>query len=246
MRSLPKSGGLFEPYIRITKSMTKTVAWQALNSTERALWIEILRYYRGRNDGSLFLSHRTAALAIHRSKDTVSRAFIKLEQLGFIEVGRPRTWCEAPPLWLTTDDIVRDGQKIKAPHTYRDWTPGIRFGRTDAEVRSATGRRGIPRPKIVDALVAQEGQAVPAKRTRTSDAVGQITTKRQKPEGLSRPSHSDITSYQVEAMSDRAASPAEPYQGVGGSTGPRFIPVPSESNEVPTFIVIDGGKADAA
>ena len=73
-----------ERYVRLTHRMMQTKAWQTLDGNARAIYVELVMLYRGGNNGSLGLSARQAAQAIHASKDTAARALVQLQDRGFI------------------------------------------------------------------------------------------------------------------------------------------------------------------
>ena len=73
-------------HVRLYHWMMKTEAWQSLNATERAIYIEMARRYSGpgSNNGRIPYSVREAATALHIGKTTAARAIHNLEERGFI------------------------------------------------------------------------------------------------------------------------------------------------------------------
>lgn len=71
-------------HIRLYHFLLETEAWRALSCTERALYLELLHCYNGTNNGKIFCSVRRVEQQLHISKSTAARAFLRLEQLGFI------------------------------------------------------------------------------------------------------------------------------------------------------------------
>jgi hypothetical protein len=64
--------------------MAKTDAWRALTAPGRAVYIQIGLRYNGSNNGRIEYSVRDAASECILAKDTASRAFKELVDLGFI------------------------------------------------------------------------------------------------------------------------------------------------------------------
>ncbi len=62
--------------------------WRALKPVHRALYIELAMRFNGSNNGDIALSVRDGARLIRAGKDTVSRAFVELEQKGFVKRNR--------------------------------------------------------------------------------------------------------------------------------------------------------------
>ena len=73
-----------ERYVRLTHGMMETKAWQALDSSARAIYVELAMLYRGNNNGRIGLSVRQAAEAIQASRATAARALVHLQERGFI------------------------------------------------------------------------------------------------------------------------------------------------------------------
>jgi len=73
-----------ERYVRLTYRMMQTQAWQSLDGNARAIYVELATLYHGSNNGSIGLSIRQAAQAIHVSKDTAAREMSVLQERGFI------------------------------------------------------------------------------------------------------------------------------------------------------------------
>jgi len=58
--------------------------YRALSLGARGLFWELIRKYDGYNNGRLFLSHRSAAVRLGCSRNTVGNYYKELEQAGFI------------------------------------------------------------------------------------------------------------------------------------------------------------------
>ena len=68
--------------------MMNTDAWLALSSDARAVYLQIGFRYNGENNGKLAYSVRQAAKECNIARDTASRCFRELIDLGFIEETR--------------------------------------------------------------------------------------------------------------------------------------------------------------
>jgi hypothetical protein len=75
-------------YFGLHHYMLKTDAWKALSAAARAVYIQIGLRYDGFNNGRISFSVRDAASECGLAKDTASRAFKELVDLGFIEETR--------------------------------------------------------------------------------------------------------------------------------------------------------------
>lgn len=64
--------------------LLKSVAWNSLPATSRALYLELAARYNGSNNGRISYSVREGAEALHVTKDTTARYLKILEDRGFI------------------------------------------------------------------------------------------------------------------------------------------------------------------
>lgn len=73
-------------HVRLYHWLMKTDAWQSLDCTARALYVEIASRYAGpgSNNGKIPYSVREAAAALKIGKSTAKRAFDQLTDRGFI------------------------------------------------------------------------------------------------------------------------------------------------------------------
>ena len=75
-------------YFQMHFYMMNTDAWLALSSDARAVYLQIGFRYNGENNGKLAYSVRQAAKECNIARDTASRCFRELIDLGFIEETR--------------------------------------------------------------------------------------------------------------------------------------------------------------
>lgn len=75
-------------HVRLYEWLLRSSAWQSLDPVARQLYVELKRRYDGLNNGRIGFGCREAAEALNIGKDTANRAFVKLEDRGFIAVTR--------------------------------------------------------------------------------------------------------------------------------------------------------------
>ena len=73
-------------YVAISHWMMRTEAWRELHTVGRCAYVELASRYAGlgSNNGRIPYSVREMASALNVSKATASRAFDRLEEMGFI------------------------------------------------------------------------------------------------------------------------------------------------------------------
>ncbi len=73
-------------HVQLPEWLQASEAWATLTPAPRALYIELKRRFDGKNNGSIFLSHRDAAKALNVHRNTVGSYFRELERRGFIQL----------------------------------------------------------------------------------------------------------------------------------------------------------------
>ena len=74
-------------FVMLRHDIMKSAAWRSLSPNAKCVWLEIMFRYKGDNNGDISLSCREAAEFLGIGKNTAHRAFIELEDRGFIKVG---------------------------------------------------------------------------------------------------------------------------------------------------------------
>jgi hypothetical protein len=74
------------PHVRLYRWMLDSEAYLSLSCPARAVLVEIVRCYDGLNNGRIGLSVRRAAERCNIARGTAGRAFVKLQERGFIEL----------------------------------------------------------------------------------------------------------------------------------------------------------------
>jgi predicted transcriptional regulator len=72
-------------FVQLFHYVRATEAWRSLSAQDRAVYLELLFLFNGRNNGWLALSVRDAAARANVAKDTANRSLQTLQERGFIE-----------------------------------------------------------------------------------------------------------------------------------------------------------------
>lgn len=75
-------------FIMVRHDIYDSDAFQSLSPVARCVWMEIVRRYKGHNNGKIILSCREVSLRLRVSKDTASRAFNELIDVGLVSIAR--------------------------------------------------------------------------------------------------------------------------------------------------------------
>lgn len=155
-----------EQFVGIPVAVLHSMAFVALSKVERALLLEFLAQYNGRNNGQLLCSVRKLASRGFGSADTLHRAKKMLIEAGFIYETvaghRPNT-----ASWYAL--------------TWRPLDPSVRY---DAYVAIDFNQRGYNAYKLVDLTKLKDFRAklLSKKTSSASDGIGRIRTV--PPDGL--------------------------------------------------------------
>jgi hypothetical protein len=85
MRCRRRNKRLDAPHVRLYRWLLDSPAYLSLTCPARAVLIEIARAYDGFNNGRIGLSVRRASERCNIARGTASRAFVELQDRGFIE-----------------------------------------------------------------------------------------------------------------------------------------------------------------
>jgi len=123
-----------EPFVMIGSVLLNSDAYLDLNFSARSMLIEILNYYNGRNNGSIFLPKKI----LHNrgfSKNTATKALKELTSHGFIYMtkkgGNLNGGCSWYAItWLPIDRA--NGQYLDnfVPNAFDKWQPCKKNGRS--------------------------------------------------------------------------------------------------------------------
>jgi hypothetical protein len=96
----------YEQHVRLHHWLLNSAAYLSLSPPARAVLVEVMRIYNGKNNGKLALSVREAGLRCNISKNTAARALRELTERGFIEVRTPSSFslkCRRAAEWTLTE-----------------------------------------------------------------------------------------------------------------------------------------------
>lgn len=154
-RGRSKSG---PPFVQLFHYMLDSEAYRALKPAERAVLTELARRFNGHNNGFIALSARDAAERCNVNKDTATRAFGRLAELGFIERTQEGAFSykmrHAAEWRLTWLPCHRTNAK-PAPKAFTEW-------RQNSEARSDFRGQSVRDEGTERELLAQ---TVPPRRT---------------------------------------------------------------------------------
>ncbi len=71
-------------FLSINQYLLKSVAWNSLSATARAVYVEMAKKYYGSNNGRIAYSVREAKAELNIGQATASRALLDLQDRGFI------------------------------------------------------------------------------------------------------------------------------------------------------------------
>lgn len=110
-------------HVRLYHWLTRSLAWRALCTQSRAVYLELAQRFNGTNNGEISLSVREAAKLVHIAKDTASSCFHELEAKGFIRrnVCGSFNWKRKhATTWILTEHAFGDQLATK---DFASWTP---------------------------------------------------------------------------------------------------------------------------
>lgn len=118
-----------EPFVQIPSEVLNSAAYKDLSYSARAILVEMLHFYRGNNNGSIYIAAKTV---INRglSKNTMTKAVKELIAHGFIyQTRRGGSLSGVCSLFaITWKPINRaEGQFLSqfVSHAYRNWNPAL-------------------------------------------------------------------------------------------------------------------------
>ena len=119
-----------DPFVQLHHWVMKTAAWRDLDAVARALYVELKTHYNGANNGTVGLGVRDAGVALGMSSATAWRAFVRLQEHGFIEatsLGKFGNGYHLSTEWLLLEAMDdRTGDKARKDFVSQDFSS--RFG----------------------------------------------------------------------------------------------------------------------
>jgi hypothetical protein len=131
----PKRKKQSEPFIQISSLVLNSAAYRDLSFSARSMLIEVVNYFNGRNNGSIFMAGK---ILVSRgfSKNTSTKALKELRSHGFLYMTRRGgnisggcSWFAIT--WLPINKV--DGQHLEnfVHHAYAKWMPKEKNGRSE-------------------------------------------------------------------------------------------------------------------
>jgi hypothetical protein len=110
-----------EQFFPISYLMAHSAAFRSLSGPALKVWIELRTRYNGGNNGHLSLSLEEAARLLGVGKATAHRAFLELQNKGFIVMTqRGQYRGRRATTWRVTD---RDFNGQQPTHDWKRWQP---------------------------------------------------------------------------------------------------------------------------
>lgn len=110
-------------HVRLYHYLLKSDAWLSLKASERALYLAIAVRFNGHNNGEISMSVREAARELHIHRDTASKAFVALQEKGFIKCNQKGHFgykVRHASTWILTEERYQDQLPTK---DYLKWKP---------------------------------------------------------------------------------------------------------------------------
>ncbi len=120
-----KGRGKGHSFVMLRHDIMDSPAWRSLNCNARCAWLEIMRRYKGTNNGDIGLSCRELAVLCNISKATASRALKDLQETGFIKIDTFagfKNKYRVSTRWIVTHEPY--GEQ-KPSNEWKKWTPKI-------------------------------------------------------------------------------------------------------------------------
>ncbi|HBK44164.1 MAG: hypothetical protein A2X74_00360 [Polynucleobacter sp. GWA2_45_21] len=119
-----------EPFVQIPSEVLNSAAYKDLSYSARAILVEMLHFYRGNNNGSIYIAAKTV---INRglSKNTMTKAVKELIAHGFIyQTRRGGSLSGVCSLFAITWKLINkgEGQFLNqfVSNAYRNWSPALK------------------------------------------------------------------------------------------------------------------------
>ncbi|TMM50734.1 MarR family transcriptional regulator [Sulfitobacter sabulilitoris] len=135
-------------YIPLPYAQLKSAAWRSLSGAAVKVWLELHTRFNGSNNGNVRLSMNEAVSALGISKGTAQRAFIELQEKGFIAMQNPGNWYHrrAHEWRLTTKRMQTSKGMQPATDDWRHWRKKTKDGPPEYPSPSPMGPSENPSP----------------------------------------------------------------------------------------------------
>ena len=135
-------------YIPLPYAQLKSQAWRSLSGAAVKVWFELHTRYNGSNNGNVRLSMNEAVKALGISKGTAQRAFVELEEKGFIVLQNAGNWYhrKAHEWRLTTKRMQTPKGVQMATNDWQTWRSKTKDGPPKYPSPTTMGPPQYPRP----------------------------------------------------------------------------------------------------
>lgn len=112
-------------YVPLYYGFLRSPAWRSLSGPAVKVWLELHTRFNGGNNARLTLSYNEAMTLLGLGKSTVQRAFMELEEKGFIVLMKEGSWYhrKAHEWRLTTKPMQHPTGKQLPTNDWRSWSP---------------------------------------------------------------------------------------------------------------------------
>lgn len=135
-------------YVPLPYAVLKSPAWRCLSGAAVKVFLELHTRFNGGNNGNVRLSMNEAAKALGIGKATAQRAFVELQDKGFIALTNPGNWYHRRAHeWRLTQKPMQTPQGQQGPtHDWKNWSPKTERGSDTDPSASRHVPRQNPRP----------------------------------------------------------------------------------------------------
>ncbi|UWQ90845.1 helix-turn-helix domain-containing protein [Rhodobacteraceae bacterium M382] len=133
-------------YVTLPYAQLKSEAWRSLSGAAVKVWLELHTRFNGGNNGNVRLSMNEAVKALGISKGTAQRAFVELEEKGFVALHNPGNWYNrrAHEWRLTTKRMQTAKGAEVATNDWRHWRAKSKSGPSEYPSPAPMGPLGNP------------------------------------------------------------------------------------------------------
>ncbi|MBT3141366.1 MarR family transcriptional regulator [Ruegeria litorea] len=135
-------------YLTLPYAQLKSTAWRSLSGAAVKVLLELHTRFNGGNNGNVRLSMNEAVKALGISKGTAQRAFVELEEKGFIVLHTPGNWYNRRAHeWRLTTKRMQTAKGLRvATNDWRFWQSKTKDGPAENPSPKSTGPMENPRP----------------------------------------------------------------------------------------------------
>ena len=118
-----------EQFMGLPYVLVKSLAWRSLTGSALKVLIELYSRYNGQNNGTLCLSFADAKKKLGIGNATIKRAFVELQNKGFIRLTEPGHWYGRKAAeWAVTH---KSWQGNLPSNDWKNWRPTKTAAKTE-------------------------------------------------------------------------------------------------------------------